>query len=108
MARSRTAIQLRDHCNNYWHIVTAVTILWVISSAPVAAFPPVRPGDEGVGIETQFLVTWHRPSMLVHFNAGGFHDPRAEVTEHDYLLLPGNHPEAVVQGSENADIDSAR
>lgn len=37
---------------------------------------PIRPGDSGVGIESQFLATWCKPDYRVHINAGGFHDPR--------------------------------
>jgi hypothetical protein len=47
------------------------------------ALLPVRPGDSGVGVESQILATWHRldHGFRLHFNAGGFHDPRRVETE---------------------------
>lgn len=46
------------------------------------ALLPVRPGDSGVGVESQLLATWRRPDdkVRVHMNAGGFHDPRGDQT----------------------------
>ena len=46
------------------------------------ALLPVRPGDRGVGLESQLLATWRRSdeAVRVHFNAGGFHDPRGNQT----------------------------
>lgn len=50
------------------------------------ALLPVRPGDSGVGLESQLLATWHRPGhgLRVHVNAGGFHDPRDSTTENGW------------------------
>ena len=49
------------------------------------ALMPVRPGDDGVGIESQFLATWYdNHGIRVHINAGGFHDPRTAVTENGW------------------------
>lgn len=47
------------------------------------ALLPVRPGDNGVGVESQLLATWRRPNkhLQVHVNAGGFRDPRGSETE---------------------------
>tara|TARA_Y100000031_G_scaffold157058_2_gene215482 strand:+ start:790 stop:1374 length:585 start_codon:yes stop_codon:yes gene_type:complete len=45
------------------------------------ALVPVRSGDDSVGVETQIVGTWHGPNLLVHLNAGSFHDPRAGATE---------------------------
>jgi hypothetical protein len=50
----------------------------------ILSLVPVRPGDNGVGVETQLLASWHCPSMQVHFNAGGFHDPRSDATENGW------------------------
>lgn len=41
---------------------------------------PVRPDDNGYGVESQLLFTWRNDGYQVHFNAGGFHDPRGPVT----------------------------
>lgn len=48
------------------------------------ALIPVRAADDDVGVESQFLATWHKPGLLVHLNAGGFHDPRAAATENGW------------------------
>ena len=47
------------------------------------ALLPVRPGDNGVGVESQFIATWRSPDqgLQVHINAGGFHDPRGSEME---------------------------
>jgi len=37
---------------------------------------PFRPGDTGIGVESQLLATYWRDDLRVHINAGGFHDPR--------------------------------
>ena len=41
---------------------------------------PVRPGDNGIGVESQLLFTWRIAGLHVHFNGGGFHDPRGPAT----------------------------
>ena len=49
------------------------------------ALMPVRPGDDDVGVEAQFLATWYdNHGLRVHVNAGGFHDPRAAATENGW------------------------
>ncbi|MCZ6640935.1 MAG: hypothetical protein O7F71_05120, partial [Gammaproteobacteria bacterium] len=47
------------------------------------ALLPVRPGDNGVGVESQFITTWRSPDqgLQVHINTGGFHDPRGSEME---------------------------
>ncbi|MFQ6005344.1 MAG: hypothetical protein ACE5OQ_07550 [Woeseia sp.] len=40
------------------------------------ALLPVRPGDDGPGVECQVLATFRSPRVRVHANAGGFHDAR--------------------------------
>jgi hypothetical protein len=42
---------------------------------------PVRSDQSGVGIESQFLTTIQRSRWQVHFNVGGFYDPRGADTE---------------------------
>lgn len=44
------------------------------------ALLPVRSGDSGAGIESQLLMTWQRGGERLHFNVGGFHDPRGAAT----------------------------
>lgn len=56
---------------------------WSIGLETLALIP-VRSGDDDVGVESQFLVTWNRTNLLVHLNAGGFHDPRATATENGW------------------------
>lgn len=50
------------------------------------ALLPVRPGDNGVGVESQLVATWRRPDqgLQVHVNAGGFHDPRGSEPENGW------------------------
>ena len=50
------------------------------------ALLPVRPGDNGVGVELQLLATWGRANngLQVHVNAGGFHDPRGSKMENGW------------------------
>jgi hypothetical protein len=45
------------------------------------ALLPVRPGDQGVGMEAQLVATSWNESVRVHMNAGGFHDPRGATDE---------------------------
>lgn len=40
---------------------------------------PLRPGDAGIGMESQLLATYWSDDLQIHFNAGGFHDPRTGV-----------------------------
>jgi len=42
---------------------------------------PVRPELGGSGIESQVIRTWQQDRSRVHVNAGGFYDPRNDVTE---------------------------
>lgn len=42
---------------------------------------PVRSDQSGVGLESQFLTTIKRPRWQLHFNVGGFYDPRGTETE---------------------------
>jgi len=42
---------------------------------------PVRPGDDGAGIESQLLATWRNNNVRIHVNAGGFHDARTSPEE---------------------------
>lgn len=46
------------------------------------ALLPVRPEDQGVGVESQLLATWrgNKKDLQVHVNAGGFYDPRGPET----------------------------
>lgn len=44
------------------------------------ALLPVRTADSGAGIESQLLMTWRRGGERLHFNVGGFHDPRGAAT----------------------------
>lgn len=80
----------------------------------VLSLVPVRPGDHGVGTEAQLLATWHNPNMLVHINAGGFHDPRAEATENGWrasvlveLTSKSFHPgiELFAKQKDGEDVD---
>lgn len=50
------------------------------------ALLPVRDGDSGVGVESQFVATWHPPGarLRLHVNAGGFHDPRGSDTDNGW------------------------
>lgn len=50
------------------------------------ALLPVRPEDDGIGVESQLLATWrgHNHDVQVHINAGGFHDPRGTETENGW------------------------
>lgn len=43
-------------------------------------FLPLRPDDKGYGVESQLLFTWRNEGYQVHFNVGGFHDPRGTET----------------------------
>lgn len=43
------------------------------------ALLPVESGQGGVGIESQVLATRKLADWQVHFNVGGFHDPRAQA-----------------------------
>lgn len=45
------------------------------------ALLPVRPGDDGLGVESQLLATFWSPRVRVHANAGGFHDTRVSPAE---------------------------
>ena len=45
------------------------------------ALLPVRPGDSGVGVESQLLATYWSDEVRLHINAGGFHDPRVSPSE---------------------------
>ena len=45
------------------------------------ALLPVRPGDNGVGVESQLLATYWSDEFRLHINAGGFHDPRVSPSE---------------------------
>ncbi len=45
------------------------------------ALLPVRPGDSGVGVESQLLATYWSDEFRLHINAGGFHDPRVSPSE---------------------------
>jgi hypothetical protein len=45
---------------------------------------PVRPGDARIGVESQLLATYWHDDFRVHFNAGGFHDPRTESDENGW------------------------
>ena len=45
---------------------------------------PVRPGDTGLGVESQLLATYWGYDVRVHFNAGGFHDPRTRLEENGW------------------------
>ena len=45
------------------------------------ALLPVRPGDDGLGVESQLLATFWSPRVRVHANAGGFHDARVSPAE---------------------------
>jgi hypothetical protein len=42
---------------------------------------PVRPGDDGLGVEAQLLATFWRERFRLHVNAGGFHDARVSPSE---------------------------
>ncbi len=42
---------------------------------------PVRPGDQGLGVEAQLLATFWRDRFRVHLNAGGSHDGRITPAE---------------------------
>jgi hypothetical protein len=44
------------------------------------SFLPIRTDDNGYGIESQLLFTWRHDNYQIHFNAGGFHDPRGAET----------------------------
>jgi len=50
------------------------------------ALLPVRPDDDGIGVESQLLATWRGPNhgLQVHLNAGGFYDPRGSETENGW------------------------
>ncbi len=45
------------------------------------ALLPVRPGDDGVGVEAQLLGTFWSERFRLHVNAGGFHDARVSRSE---------------------------
>jgi hypothetical protein len=45
------------------------------------ALLPLRPGDQGVGVESQLLVTFWSDDVHVHVNGGGFHDARVSPAE---------------------------
>ena len=45
------------------------------------ALLPVRPGDDGVGVEAQLLSTFWSERFRLHINAGGFHDARVSLSE---------------------------
>lgn len=45
------------------------------------ALLPVRPGDDGVGVEAQLLSTFWSERYRLHVNAGGFHDARVSRSE---------------------------
>jgi hypothetical protein len=47
----------------------------------ILALLPIRPGDDGLGIQPQFLATWRNPKTRVHVNAGGFYDSRTSETK---------------------------
>ena len=45
------------------------------------ALLPVRPDDHSYGVESQLLFTWRSDNdYRLHFNVGGFHDPRGPTT----------------------------
>ncbi len=48
------------------------------------ALLPVRPGDDGAGVEAQLLGTYWAEAFRVHVNAGGFHDPRGTAAENGW------------------------
>ena len=45
------------------------------------ALLPVRPGDQGLGLESQLVVTFWSDEMRVHVNAGGVTDARVSPSE---------------------------
>ena len=45
------------------------------------ALLPVRPGDSGLGLESQLVVTFWTDEMRVHVNAGGVTDARVSPSE---------------------------
>lgn len=98
-------------------------IKWAPMQGPLSfgietlALLPVRPGDDGVGVESQLLATWrgHNRGVQVHVNAGGFHDPRGSETENgwrasvlteltDSSFRPGIELFAKQKSGEDADV----
>ncbi len=48
------------------------------------ALMPVRPGDQGAGVEAQLVATRWGERVRTHVNAGGFHDPRGADEENGW------------------------
>jgi hypothetical protein len=79
------------------------------------ALLPVRPDDEGAGVEAQLLATYWGEGTRVHVNAGGFDDPRGAVDERGWRASvltelprgswrPGVELAAKQVDGENADV----
>ena len=99
----------------------ALGIKWIPSFGELSvgletlALLPIRHGDDGLGIQSQFLATWRNPDMRVHVNAGGFHDKRTSNTENGWRasiltemtstqFRPGIELFAKQKNGEDADI----